>query len=84
MSYGDSLILTEATAYGTVYFLDNMCLHAGHSLEGKTIGISGSGNVTLFAMEKTLMLGADVITLSDSSGFVHYPRGINNGCLACH
>jgi glutamate dehydrogenase (NADP+) len=76
LEYGGSLIRTEATGYGAVYFLQNMLTHLGNSVEGKTAVISGSGNVATHAAEKILHLGGKVLTLSDSEGFVHDPDGI--------
>ena len=71
LSYGGSLIRPEATGYGNVYFAKNMLATKGDSFEGKTVTISGSGNVAQFAAEKCNQLGAKVITLSDSSGYLH-------------
>eukprot|EP00038_Savillea_parva_P016006 m.15583 g.15583 ORF g.15583 m.15583 type:complete len:448 (+) comp3288_c0_seq1:51-1394(+) len=76
-SYGGSLIRPEATGYGTVYFAKNMLETKGDSFEGKTVVISGSGNVAQFACEKATELGAKVVTLSDSSGFIHDADGID-------
>ncbi len=77
LTFGGSLIRKEATGYGCVYFCENMLNHAGDSLSGKSIAISGSGNVAIYAAEKALTMGAKVITLSDSSGFIHDPAGIS-------
>ncbi len=77
MEFGGSKIRTEATGYGTVYFMQNMLEHAGDSLHGKTVCISGSGNVATYAVEKVNHLGGKVVTLSDSSGFIHDPDGIS-------
>jgi glutamate dehydrogenase (NADP+) len=77
LEYGGSLIRTEATGYGAVYFLDNMLKRAGSGLEGRTAVISGSGNVATHAAEKLVQLGARVVTLSDSEGFVHDPDGFD-------
>jgi glutamate dehydrogenase (NADP+) len=77
MEFGGSKIRTEATGYGTVYFMQNMLEHAGNSLDGKTVCISGSGNVATYAVEKVNHLGGKVVTLSDSSGFIHDPEGID-------
>jgi glutamate dehydrogenase (NADP+) len=77
LEYGGSLIRTEATGYGAVYFLDNMLERTGQGLEGKTAVISGSGNVATHAAEKLVQLGAKVLTLSDSEGFVHDPDGFD-------
>jgi len=76
LEYGGSLIRTEATGYGAVYFLQNMLTHVGKSVEGKTAVISGSGNVATHAAEKIVQLGGKVLTLSDSEGFIHDPDGI--------
>ena len=77
VSWGGSLIRPEATGYGVVYFTQNMLHHHKDSIEGKTVVISGSGNVAQFAAEKCNQLGAKVITLSDSSGYLHDAEGIN-------
>ena len=81
ISWGGSLIRPEATGYGVVYFIDEMLKNKKKSLKGKKVVISGSGNVAQFATEKCIDMGAKVITLSDSSGFIHDPSGINNGKL---
>ncbi|TAK98907.1 MAG: NADP-specific glutamate dehydrogenase [Rhodospirillaceae bacterium] len=77
LEYGGSLIRTEATGYGAVYFLKNMLEHVGKSLDGMRAVISGSGNVATYAAEKVTQLGGRVLTLSDSEGFVHDPAGID-------
>jgi glutamate dehydrogenase (NADP+) len=77
LEYGGSLIRTEATGYGAVYFLQNMLQRAGSGLEGKTAVVSGSGNVATHAAEKLVQLGAKVLTLSDSEGFVYDPDGFD-------
>jgi glutamate dehydrogenase (NADP+) len=82
MEFGGSKIRTEATGYGAVYFMQNMLAHIGDSLEGKTASISGSGNVATYAVEKVNHLGGKAITLSDSSGFIHDPDGIDAEKLA--
>jgi glutamate dehydrogenase (NADP+) len=82
LEFGGSLIRTEATGYGAVYFLQNMLKHAGNSVEGKTCVVSGSGNVATHAVEKINHLGGKVLTLSDSSGFIHDPDGIDADKLA--
>jgi glutamate dehydrogenase (NADP+) len=74
---GGSLIRTEATGYGAVYLLDEMLRHRGEEIEGKRALISGSGNVALHAAEKLLQLGAKVLTLSDSGGFVYDAEGLD-------
>ena len=82
LSFGGSLVRTEATGYGCAYFCENMLNHRDDSLDGKICSISGSGNVALYAVEKAIELGAKVVTLSDSDGFVHIPNGINREMLA--
>ena len=77
LEFGGSLIRTEATGYGAVYFLDNMMKHAGNGLEGKIAVVSGSGNVATHAAEKLLQLGAKPVTLSDSGGFIYDAEGIS-------
>jgi glutamate dehydrogenase (NADP+) len=76
LEYGGSLIRTEATGYGAVYFLANMLKTKSDDLVGKVAVISGSGNVATHAAEKVTMLGGKVVTLSDSAGFIHDPDGI--------
>jgi glutamate dehydrogenase (NADP+) len=76
LEWGGSLIRTEATGYGAVYFLANMLAAKGQDLTGKTAVISGSGNVATHAAEKIVQLGGKVLTLSDSGGFIHDPDGI--------
>jgi hypothetical protein len=75
--FGGSLIRPEATGYGNVYFLQHMLATRGETLEGKTVLISGSGNVAQYTAEKVLQLGGKVLTLSDSDGFVYDPDGID-------
>jgi glutamate dehydrogenase (NADP+) len=77
LEYGGSLIRTEATGYGAVYFLQNMLKNVGDSVEGKTAVISGSGNVATHAAEKITQLGGKVLTLSDSEGYIYDPAGID-------
>ncbi|MBT6591490.1 MAG: NADP-specific glutamate dehydrogenase [Rhodospirillaceae bacterium] len=77
LEFGGSLIRTEATGYGAVYFLQCMLDKIGGTLDGANVVISGSGNVATFAAEKCLHLGAKVLTLSDSGGYIHDPDGIN-------
>ena len=77
MEFGGSLIRTEATGYGCVYFTEEMLQHAGNSLQGKTCVVSGSGNVALHCAQKINQLGGKVVTLSDSSGFIYDADGIN-------
>ena len=81
ISYGGSLIRPEATGYGNVYFAENMLSRKGDSIKGKTIVISGSGNVAQFAAEKALQLGGKVVTLSDSGGYIYDKEGIDAGKL---
>lgn len=76
IEYGGSLFRTEATGYGLVYYAQEMLSHAGDSLDGKKVVISGSGNVATHAAEKAVDLGATVLTLSDSNGFIHDPDGL--------
>ena len=78
LAFGGSLIRTEATGYGAVYFMQNMLAHGGDSVEGKTALVSGSGNVAQYATAKLHELGATVVTMSDSTGFIHDPAGIDN------
>ncbi len=81
--YGGSLIRPEATGYGAVYFADNMLKTKGQSFEGKRVVISGSGNVAQYAAEKSIQLGAKVLTVSDSNGFVLFPdSGMTEAQLA--
>jgi len=77
LEWGGSLIRPEATGYGTVYFAEHMLGTKGDSFKGKTVLISGSGNVAQFATEKVNQLGGKVVTLSDSSGFIYDPDGID-------
>ena len=78
MSWGGSLIRPEATGYGVVYFIDEMLKHKGDTLKGKKVTISGSGNVAQYATEKCIDMGAKVLTLSDSSGFIYDKDGIDS------
>ena len=82
LAFGGSLIRTEATGYGCVYFAQEMLNRRGDALEGKTCVVSGSGNVALYTIEKALALGAKVVTASDSSGFIYDPNGIDEQKLA--
>ncbi|HRS53175.1 MAG TPA: NADP-specific glutamate dehydrogenase [Bacteroidales bacterium] len=79
--WGGSLIRPEATGYGCTYFAEEMLKTRGMSLKGKTVIISGSGNVAQYAVEKVNELGGKVITLSDSNGFIYDPNGIDNDKL---
>ena len=76
LSYGGSLARTEATGYGLVYFVEEYLKCNNDSFEGKTVAVSGSGNVAIYATEKAQQLGAKVVTLSDSTGWIHDPEGI--------
>nr|WP_261344815.1 NADP-specific glutamate dehydrogenase [Neorhodopirellula pilleata] len=78
LSFGGSLIRTEATGYGCVYFCENMLNRVGDSVRGKRIAVSGSGNVALYAIEKATELGGIVVTASDSSGTIYDAAGIND------
>tara|TARA_B100000683_G_scaffold43950_1_gene39633 strand:+ start:7387 stop:8733 length:1347 start_codon:yes stop_codon:yes gene_type:complete len=82
INWGGSLIRPEATGYGCVYFAQNMLAVKGNSFEGKTVAISGSGNVAQYACEKATELGAKVLTLSDSSGYIYDAAGIDAEKLA--
>lgn len=77
VSWGGSLIRPEATGYGVVYFIDEMLKASNQNLKGKSVVISGSGNVAQYATEKCIDLGAKVLTLSDSSGYIYDKDGIN-------
>ncbi len=81
-SWGGSLIRPEATGYGNVYFAENMLNTKGDSFEGKTVVVSGSGNVAQYAAEKAIQLGAKVVTFSDSSGYIYDEEGIDGEKLA--
>jgi glutamate dehydrogenase (NADP+) len=82
LAFGGSLVRTEATGYGCVYFCENMFNQIGDSIKGKTVAVSGSGNVAIYAVEKATELGARVVTMSDSSGSIHDSDGINADKLA--
>jgi len=77
LEFGGSLIRPEATGYGNVYFLQEMLKTRGESVEGKTVLVSGSGNVAQYTAEKILELGGKVVTLSDSDGYIYDPDGID-------
>ena len=77
LTYGGSLVRTEATGYGLVYFVDEMLKEHGHDLQGKKVVISGSGNVAIYAAEKVQQLGACVIAMSDSNGYIIDEKGID-------
>ena len=76
LSFGGSLTRTEATGYGLVYFTQEHLVCNGDSFEGKTVDISGSGNVAIYACEKVQQLGGKVVTMSDSTGWIYDPNGI--------
>lgn len=82
LEFGGSLIRTEATGYGAVYFMELMLNHRGDSLKNKNVVISGSGNVAQYAAEKVLQLGGKVLTMSDSSGYIYDEQGIDQEKLA--
>ena len=77
LNYGGSLARTEATGYGLLYFTNAMLKKNGHSLSGMTAAISGAGNVAIYAAEKAYQLGAKPVTMSDSTGWVYDPEGID-------
>ncbi len=76
LTYGGSLVRTQATGYGLIYILDEMLRRNGRELEGKNVVISGSGNVAIYASEKAIQLGAKVVALSDSNGYIYDKNGI--------
>jgi glutamate dehydrogenase (NADP+) len=82
ISFGGSLIRPEATGYGCVYFAQSMLGTKGQSFEGKTVVVSGSGNVAQYAAEKAMQLGGKVVTFSDSAGYIYDAEGINEEKLA--
>ena len=77
LTYGGSLIRTEATGYGVVYILNELMQAHNDSLDGKTVVVTGSGNVAIYAIQKATQLGAKVVALCDSNGYVYDPNGIN-------
>lgn len=77
LTYGGSLVRKEATGYGLVYLVNEMLTDNNRSLEGSTVVISGSGNVAIYAAEKAVQLGAKVVTMSDSNGYIYDADGIN-------
>ncbi len=81
LTYGGSLVRTEATGYGLCYFTDEMLKANGKSFEGKTVVISGSGNVAIYATEKATELGAKVVALSDSNGYIYDEKGVDLACI---
>ncbi len=82
LAFGGSAGRTEATGHGCVYFGNHVLEAAGEGMKGRTVGVSGSGNVALYATQKATELGAKVVTLSDSGGFIHDPNGIDADKLA--
>jgi glutamate dehydrogenase (NADP+) len=82
INWSGSRIREEATGYGLVYFVEEMLRTRANSISGKVVAISGSGNVAQFAAEKAMTMGAKVVTLSDSDGFVHDPAGVDGERLA--
>jgi glutamate dehydrogenase (NADP+) len=81
LEFGGSLIRKEATGYGNAYFMEEMLKNKGDSISGKNCVVSGSGNVAQFCAEKIIHLGGKVLTMSDSSGFIHDPSGIDQDKL---
>ena len=81
LTYGGSLARTQATGYGLIYFLDAMLKANGKEIEGKTIAVSGAGNVAIYAIEKAQQLGAKVVTCTDSTGWIYDPDGIDVALL---
>ena len=81
LSYGGSFTRTEATGYGLVYLVNEMLRQHGNSIENKTVVVSGSGNVAIYAAEKVRQMGGKVVALSDSNGFVYDPDGIDIGVV---
>lgn len=77
LTFGGSLVRTEATGFGLIYMLEEMMRHKGEDLRGKTAVVSGSGNVAIYAVAKAQAKGMKVIAMSDSNGYVHDPNGIN-------
>lgn len=77
LSFGGSLVRKQATGYGLLYITNELLKKYGESLEGKTVAVSGSGNVATYAIEKAIQLGAKVVTCSDSSGWIYDPEGID-------
>lgn len=82
LAYGGSKIRPEATGYGSVYFASEMMKTKGDGIDGKVCTVSGSGNVAQYTAEKLITMGAKVVTLSDSSGFIHDPDGVTHEKLA--
>jgi glutamate dehydrogenase (NADP+) len=82
ISFGGSLIRPEATGYGAVYFAQSMLATKGKTISGKTVVVSGSGNVAQYAVEKAIQIGAKVVTMSDSAGYIYDQEGIDADKLA--
>jgi glutamate dehydrogenase (NADP+) len=82
ISFGGSLIRPEATGYGAVYFAQSMLATKGDIFSGKTVVVSGSGNVAQYAVEKAIQIGGKVVTMSDSAGYIYDAEGIDNAKLA--
>jgi glutamate dehydrogenase (NADP+) len=76
LTFGGSLVRTQATGYGLIYFADNMLAKVGDNFKGKVCSVSGSGNVAQYAVEKLIQLGAKPVTMSDSNGYIYDPDGI--------
>ena len=81
LSYGGSLARTEATGYGLLYLTEAMLAANGHEIAGKTVAVSGAGNVAIYAVQKAEQLGAKVVTVSDSTGWIYDPAGIDVALL---
>ena len=81
LTYGGSLARTQATGYGLLYLTREVMEHNGHTLKGKTVAVSGSGNVAIYAIEKAWQLGAKPVTCSDSTGWIYDPEGIDVALL---
>ena len=77
LTYGGSLVRTQATGYGVVYMLDEIAKAHDDSIAGKTVVVTGSGNVAIYAVEKATQLGATVVAMNDSNGYIYAPNGIN-------
>ena len=77
LTFGGSLVRTQATGYGLVYITDELLKHNGKSFEGQTVVVSGSGNVAIYAVEKVTQLGGKVVAMSDSNGYIYDENGIN-------
>ena len=81
LTYGGSLARTEATGYGLLYITDELLRCHGESMQGKTVVVSGAGNVAIYAIEKAQQLGSKVVTCSDSTGWIYDPDGIDVAAL---